>query len=370
MPYLISTFSEEVKQAQQLLSTATESEVRAAIYSEEHSLQQLSLLLSPVAGKFLEEIAQRASQITRRFFGKTISLYVPLYLSNHCVGGCAYCGFAADRKIKRKKLDKTEILKEMTAIKKMGFEDILLLTGERTPEADFDYVLEAVKMAADMFSMVSIETFPMTVDEYAALAEAGCAGVTMYQETYDEKLYAQLHRWGPKKDFLFRFTTPERAAQAGIRQIGLGVLLGLGEPFSDLLQLFLHIRALQKIYWQTGFSVSFPRLRPEVGNFKACCSVSDKALAQFIWAFRICLPQAHLTLSTRESSSFRNGIAGIGITKMSAGSRTSVGGYLAKEQQDDGQFQVNDARDVSEICDMLKKKKLEPVFKNWDAAFR
>ncbi len=368
--FLLPYFS-DVDAVLNLADSPKKDAVRAAIYSNEHSITQLALLLSKLArDNFLEEMAQQAASITRRFFGRNIYLYVPLYLSNYCVGGCAYCGFASDRSVQRKKLSTQEILLEMKAIKEMGFEEILLLTGERTKKADFSYVLEAVKMAAERFHSVNIETFPMSYEEYEELVKAGCTGMTIYQETYDEKLYDELHRWGEKKNFLFRYTTPERAAKAGIRHIGLGVLLGLANPISDLLKLFVHLRTLQKTYWQTGFSVSFPRLRPEVGNFKASYYVSDRELAQFIWAFRICLPNVHLTLSTRESPAFRDGIAGLGITRMSAGSRTSVGGYLRERQEDVGQFQVYDDRNVHQIVEELKKKQLEPVFKNWDAAFR
>lgn len=348
---------------------ANVSDVLSAIASESPGLHELAVLLSPAASPLLEPMAQKALNLTRRYFGRTITLYVPLYLSNYCSGGCAYCGFAADRQHPRKRLERDMIAAEMEALRKMGFEEILLLTGERTPQADFNYLRDAVALAADRFSLVTIESFPASVEEYKDLIEAGCAGITIYQETYNPGIYAKMHRWGPKRNFPNRLATPARALAAGMRFAGLGALLGLADPVAEAICLFRHIECLRREYWQAGFSISFPRVRPQAGGFTPANPVSDSFLARMIFAFRICLPDIQLVLSTRESPKFRDGIAGLGISKMSVASRTTVGGYHHDHYSAAGQFEVADTRNVSSFCKALKTKGLQPVFKNWDAAY-
>src|ERR1035437_869027 len=302
-------------------------DVRQALATECPGIAELAALLSPAAGEALDRIATRAQLLTRRQFGRTISLYVPLYLADFCKNGCVYCGFAADRRRPRRRLEHDDIIAEMDALKVMGFEEILLLTGERTPHADFDYVRASVALGAERFDMVTVEVFPMTREEYHAIAEAGCTGMTMYQETYDPAVYERMHRWGPKRDYQYRLETPARALAAGLRTAGLGALLGLADPVRDTLALFQHVQTLRKQYWRSGISVSFPRIRPQLGGFTPPFPVNDRFLVQVICAFRICMPDLPLTLSTREPAWFRDGIAGIGINKMSIASRTPVGGY-------------------------------------------
>jgi len=327
-------------------------------------------LLSPAAHSFIEVMAQRARALTQRHFGRTISLYTPLYLANYCTNGCAYCGFASDRAQPRRRLEPPEVEKELTILKEMGFEEVLLLTGERTTHADFNYLLDCVSLAARRFHSVGIEVFPMTTREYVLLAEAGCSGVTIYQETYDLRQYDRLHRWGPKKEYLDRLEAPSRAMEAGMRTVGLGVLLGLSDPVSDAVCLLRHVGHLQRIHWKSGITLSFPRLRPQAGNYQAEFPVDEAWLARLVFAFRIVLPDVPLLLSTRERSEFRDGMAGIGISKMSAGSRTTVGGYGGAERTTEGQFEVSDLRSVPEIRAMLRTRGLMPVFKNWDSVFR
>lgn len=261
------------------------------------------------------------------------------------------------------------IVSEMEALRRMGFEEILLLTGERTPQADFNYLRSAVALASEKFQMVTVEAFPMTVEEYKKLAEAGCSGISIYQETYDPEIYDKMHRWGPKKDFINRLETPARALSAGMRSVGLGALLGLADPVMEAVALFQHINELRREYWQGGFSVSFPRVRSQAGGFRPANPVSDSFLAQMIFALRICLPEIHLTLSTRESPKFRDGIAGIGISKMSIASKTTVGGYHTDYHAEPGQFDVADTRGLKEFRKVLQAKGLQAVFKNWDFAF-
>lgn len=332
--------------------------------------RELVAFLADRNAAHLERLAHRAQALTRRHFGRTIALYAPLYLSNFCSSGCVYCGFASDRRIPRARLAADAIEREITALKRMGIEEVLLLTGERTPQADFEYLLQSVRQAAPHFAAVTIETFPMTGDEYALLVDAGCTGVTIYQETYDPVLYPSLHRWGAKRDFRFRLDAPERALRAGFRTAGLGVLLGLGPSTADAVALLRHIIHLRRVCWQAGLSVSFPRLRPQTGGFQPAHPVDDAGLARLICAMRICLPDVHLTLSTRETPAFRDGMAGIGISKMSVASRTTVGGYGHADHAAQGQFEVADARTAEVFCDALRARGLEPVFKNWDRLYR
>ncbi|HNT33923.1 MAG TPA: radical SAM protein, partial [bacterium] len=297
--------------------------------------------------------------------------YVPLYLSNYCSGGCSYCGFASDREVPRSRLERPEMIEEMQALKAQGFEDVLLLTGECCPEADFEYLLDATALAAEHFHNVSVEAFAMTQREYGRLGDAGCTGITLYQETYDTRLYEKLHRWGEKKDFRYRLEAPTRALEAGLRWAGIGALLGLSNPVSDLIALFAHAQYLMKRFWRSGVLISFPRICEQRGDYIPEFAVDEQLLAQAIFAFRICLPDVPLVLSTREGQRFRDGIAGVGISRMSIASRTTVGGYAhSAADPKDGQFLITDTRDVETFCAALQAKRLEPVFKNWDRVFQ
>ena len=344
--------------------------IRAAILSENPSERELALMLSPAAGEFLELMAQRAQSITRRHFGRTIQLYTPLYLSNFCNGGCLYCGIAADRRAKRAVLDEPQLRHEMAAVKAMGLEELVLLTGERMPEADVPYLKECVSVAAEYIHNVNIEVFPMAETEYRELADAGCTGVTLYQETYDQVAYEKMHRWGDKRDFFARLDAPNRALRGGLRTIGIGALLGLADPRHDILCVYRHAKHLLKTYWQAGVSISFPRIRPQMGGFQPDHPVDEKMLAQIIFALRICLPEIPLVLSTREPRRVRDGMAGLGISKMSVASKTTVGGYSDDTEDSTEQFEISDERGIAEFNEMLRAQGLEPVFKNWDATYR
>ena len=344
--------------------------IRSAILSENPGERELALMLSPAAGEFLEPMAQRAQAITRRHFGRTISLYTPLYLSNFCNGGCLYCGIAGDRRAKRAVLNETQLRHEMGAIKAMHLEELVLLTGERMPEADAPYLHDCIAIAAEYIHNINIEVFPMAETEYRSLADAGCTGVTLYQETYDQTVYEKMHRWGDKRDFFSRLDAPDRALRGGMRTVGIGALLGLADPRFDILCVYRHAKYLLKNYWQAGVSISFPRIQPQLGGFSADHPVDEKMLAQFIFALRICLPEIPLVLSTREAPRVRDGMAGLGISKMSVASKTTVGGYSDDSEESTEQFSISDERNIPEFCDMLRSKGLEPVFKNWDATYR
>ena len=348
----------------------TAADVERAVHAESPNERTLAALLSPAAGDFLEPMAQRAQAITRRHFGRTVSLYTPLYLSNFCNGGCVYCGIAADRRAKRAVLDEKQLRHEMEAIRNMHLEELVLLTGERMPEADLPYLRDCVAIAAEYIHNVTVEVFPMAEQEYHQLADAGCTGVTLYQETYDRAIYEKMHRWGDKRDFDNRIDAPERAMRGGMRTIGIGALLGLADPRFDILCVYRHAKHLLKTYWQAGVSISFPRIRPQLGSFQPDHPVDERMLAQIIFALRICLPEIPLVLSTREPQRVRDGLAGIGISKMSVASKTTVGGYSGDSEESTEQFEISDERDIPTFCAMLRSKGLDPVFKNWDATYR
>ncbi len=353
-----------------LIERADRAAAGRALLAEEPGIREFAPLLSPAAGGLLEALAQRAPALTRRHFGRTIALYAPLYLSNYCYSGCAYCGFASNRKTSRHKLTPDELEAELTALKDMGLEEILLLTGERNAMADYECVRDCVAHAASRFHNVTVEVFPMSEEEYRGLAAAGCTAVTLYQETYDPGQYERLHRWGPKRDYASRLDAPARALAGGIRVAGLGALLGLSDTLLDVLCLYRHASYLRRRFWKGGVSISFPRVRPQAGGYVSEFPVDEKFLAQIIFAFRICLPDVPLVLSTRESSRFRDGMAGVGISKMSVASRTTVGGYRDGAAHSSAQFEVSDDRDAGSFCAMLHGKGLQPVFKNWDVVYR
>jgi 2-iminoacetate synthase len=353
-----------------LSQNAGKSEVHAALSNPHPDESAFAALISPAAVPFLETMAQRAKGLTQSHFGRTISLYAPLYLSNYCPSGCSYCGFASDRQQLRHRLSVDELRWELEGLKERRIEDVLLLTGERCRQADFEYLLACVEESAKHFHLVGIESFAMTGQEYGQLENAGCTGVTLYQETYDPVRYAELHRWGEKQDYIYRLEAPSRALDAGLRTVGIGALLGLADPVADMLAVFRHARHLQKRHWRSGVMVSFPRICHQVGEFTPESTVSDARLVQFVLAFRICLPDVPLVLSTREAPEFRDAMAGIGISRMSVASRTTVGGYSDVPAADEGQFDVQDQRDVDDFCDSLRARGLEPVFKNWDSVYR
>ncbi len=337
--------------------------------NDDRDSAKLAAMLDPLSSSTLETLAAEAKALTLRRFGRTMTLYAPLYLSNYCSSGCAYCGFASDRKTPRRRLEPDDIRRELSAMKKLGITDILLLTGERTTAADFDYLQKSVEIAAHEMQRVSVEAFPMSISEYRALADSGCTAITIYQETYNRGRYEALHRWGPKQDFIDRLETPARALEGGIKTVGLGVLLGLSDPKEDALSLYRHVRYLGRTYWRAGLSVSFPRMRPQTGDYEPPFPVDDHSLARMIFAFRIALPDVELVLSTRESAAYRNGMAGLGINRMSIESRTTVGGYHDPEHHEKGQFEVFDDRSIDEFCSAMRAKNIEPVFKNWEPVY-
>ncbi|MBU4133735.1 2-iminoacetate synthase ThiH [bacterium] len=345
----------------------TGNDIRKALFVRTPGVFDLLSLLSPASSEHLEEIAQCAHRLTVRYFGKVITLYTPMYISNYCVNRCAYCSFSADNKFKRKKLTPDEVKKEAEYISKTGIRHILVLTGESRKDSPVSYILDCVKILKSFFSSISVEIYPLTGEEYRRFINAGVDGLTVYQEVYDEKIYGELHPAGPKGDYLFRLNTPERAAREGLRAVNIGALLGLSDFRKEVFFMLLHAKYLQDKYPSTEFSVSIPRMRSHLGGYSAEYPVSDDFLAQIIASSRIFLKRVGIVLSTREGEKIRDNFVPIGITKMSAGSTTAVGGHTAGGLKQQKQFEICDLRSVGEIKEMLKKKGYQAVFKDWMA---
>ncbi|MBN1958326.1 MAG: 2-iminoacetate synthase ThiH [Desulfuromonadales bacterium] len=351
------------------ITNASSERIDAALNSSRLSLEDFAALLAPqISDEQLEMLAIRSQKITRQRFGRIILLYAPLYLSNECHNGCKYCGFNAENHLQRKTLSLEEIEREAIALRRQGFRHMLLLTGEAPEVAGIDYLEEAVKIIKHYCGSVSIEVFPMDTQGYTRMVSAGIDGLALYQETYDQELYRELHPYGPKSDYNYRLLAPEQAGEAGLRKIGIGSLLGLGDSLSDVFYSGLHALFLARKYWKTHISVSFPRIRPAEGSFQPRSIVSDRQLTQFICAMRLLLPDAGLVLSTREDAGLRDNLLALGITQMSAGSCTAPGGYSGNAT-DSQQFEVSDHRSPAEIEALLKAKGYEAVWKDWDMAF-
>jgi 2-iminoacetate synthase len=332
-------------------------------------LDRLAILVSPAAENYLEQMAQIAHQLTLQRFGKTIRLYAPLYLSNFCVNNCVYCGFNKSHKFPRVRLTIEQALADAEIIAAEGFRDLLLVSGEDREFITVDYLVTLAEKLREKFSSISIEVYSMEKDEYAKLFKAGIEGVTLYQETYDRNIYAHYHPRGPKADYDWRLAALDRAASAGMREIGIGALLGLSDWRLEALAIGEHAQYLMRRYWKSRVSFSFPRLRPAKDvDEKQFSLISDKNLVQMILALRLCFADAGVVLSTRERAELRDRLVKLGITRMSAGSKTSPGGYSGKTGAV-GQFEVDDNRSPSQIAEMIKSKGLEPVWKDWDKAF-
>lgn len=321
-----------------------------------------SKLLGTLSDSELSDLATKAKQLTKQHFGNTIQLYIPLYLSNECCNSCLYCGFNKNQNINRQTLSLEEASKQLQIIKQKGFDSILLLTGEHKAVAGVDYLVPIIKQAQKMFSYVAIEIFPCTSEEYVNLILAGVSGLTIYQETYNKIIYSQMHPMGPKKDFDFRYNAPERALEAGMRKVGLGFLLGLSAWRIEAVALAEQLHYLMKKYWKADFTVSFPRIHASPESL-AISPVSDRDFVQMILAFRVTFPKVGIILSTRESPEIRDNLLGLGITQISAESKTNPGGY--SDNTSDEQFQVNDHRSLEEIITMIQQKGFEPIIKDW-----
>ncbi len=330
------------------------------------TFQQIKNILTDRSPRSVEALALQAAQTTRQYFGRAISLYGPLYLSNFCSSHCTYCGFHSQHKIQRMKLEPEQYRKEMQYIHGQGIRNILMLTGESYKHTPVSYLKEAAMIGSEYFQGIALEVHPMQMPEYQELFAAGVDGITVYQETYDRTRYAQVHLSGYKKDYDFRYQTPRRAAQAGMRHLSLGILLGLSDVVQDTYALYQHLRELEKAFPGVEYSVSFPRLRTVKSEALGHCDVDDAQFVKIIALTRILFPRVGINLSTREEPRLRDHLLEIGITRMSAGSNTSVGGYtLLEEKNQDPQFDIKDERSVAQIISLLKAKNFDPVFTDW-----
>jgi 2-iminoacetate synthase len=346
----------------------TESDVEEALAARVPGLGNLISLLSPGADNYLEELAARAQQLTEQRFGRVVGLYAPLYLSSSCTNSCVYCSFNTNNPINRLTLTPEQAEREGAYLRELGFRHILLVSGEDRATIGMDYFLNVVERLRNHFDSISVEIYPMDTDEYGQLARNGVDGLIIYQETYNKGRYSEVHKGGRKRDYRWRLETPERGGEAGFRRVGIGALLGLCDWRVEAACLALHARYLMKRYWRSQITISFPRLRPAVGGYAPPDPVSDRDLVHMLTALRLFLPDAGLLLSTRESSFLRDNMIPLGVTSMSAGSRTEPGGYTMPSNSE-GQFEISDHRSPAEIATVLRDKGYEPVWKDWDAAF-
>lgn len=345
-------------------AAVTGDDVRRVLAGPCRAPGDLLVLLSPAAAPFLEEMAGRASQLTLRHFGRTIQLFTPLYLSNHCSNHCVYCGFNATNTIPRSQLTLEQVEIEARTIAATGLRQLLVLTGESRAKASPDYLESCLGVLRRHFPSVSMEIYAMEQSEYERMIRAGIDGLTLFQETYDEALYATLHPRGPKRDYRFRLDGPERGCRAGMRVVNIGALLGLGDWRKDALLTGLHAAYLQRQYPEVDIAVSLPRMRPHAGAYQPASIVSDAELVQIMLAFRLFLPRLGITISTRETARLRDNLLPLGVTRMSAGVSTAVGGH-SQEGDKVGQFEISDDRSVDEMCAMLKERGFQPVFADW-----
>lgn len=351
----------------------TAADVKAALQHETCSIEDFKALLSSAAEPFLEEMAQKARLETRKHFGNSVYLFTPLYIANYCENYCVYCGFNCYNHINRMKLSYEQIEHEMQVIAESGMEEVLILTGESRSQSDVHYIGEACKLARKYFRMVGLEIYPVNTDEYRYLHECGADYVTVFQETYDSAKYETLHLMGHKRVWPYRFDAQERALMGGMRGVGFSALLGLSNFRKDALASALHVYYLQRKYPSAEMSLSCPRLRPIINNDKINpLDVGEKQLCQVLCAYRIFLPFVGITVSSRESASFRNGIVKIAATKVSAGVSTGIGDheskYTGKESdgsEGDEQFEISDSRSFDTMYHDMEDEGLQPVLNDY-----
>ena len=368
-------FSEEIEKLSwneitEKIHSKTANDVLQALKQEHCTVDDFMALISPAAAPYLEEMAVLSQKYTQERFGRTMSLFIPLYLTNSCANSCVYCGFHISNPMPRTILTFEEMENEYTAIKQLGpFENILLVTGENPAKAGVPYLAKALDIAKKYFSNLKIEVMPLKSEEYRELTTHGLNGVICFQETYNKERYNIYHPRGMKANFEWRVNAPDRMGEAGVHSIGMGVLIGLEDWRTDVTFMAHHLRYLQRQYWKTKYSVNFPRMRPaENGGFQPNVIMNDKELAQLTFAMRIFDHDVDISYSTRETPFIRDNMATLGVTTMSAESKTEPGGYYTYPQALE-QFSVSDSRTAVEVCRRLKELGLEPVWKDWDSSF-
>lgn len=355
----------DVDKFKELVDSKTDKDIELALAKQgAHTIEDFAALISERARThYLDVMVQMSMQLTRKRFGRCINMYLPLYLTNLCSNKCAYCGFSVANKFKRVVLTLEEIEEELQAMNKMGYTNILLVSGENSHKAGMPYFEQVLPLAKNYADYLQMEVQPLETDEYARLKELGLDAVSVYQETYHPEYYKKVHLAGKKADMRFRMETPDRLGQAGIDKVGMGALLGLYDWKVDLVATAMHVLYMRDKYWKTNLSISFPRLRPAQGGFEPHSPVSDAKLLQIICAWRIFDNELDLTISTRESAQFRDLILPVGITALSAGSSTEPGGYAHKGQNLE-QWTVNDARPVDEVVKVMEESGFDAVFHN------
>ncbi|NBI28378.1 2-iminoacetate synthase ThiH [Chengkuizengella marina] len=348
---------------QDIFSTITSVEIKKILQKKKLNEFDFIVLLSPAAVPYLDIMAQKAHENTVQQFYKKIELYAPIYISDFCVNQCEYCSFSITQTFKRKKLSLSEIQAEANVLKELGFNHLLILTGESKTHVPISFLKQVIKMLKKQFDSVSIEIQPMDTTEYGDLVASGTDGVTVYQEVYNEETYKKVHVKGPKRNYQYRIDTPERACKAGMVKVNMGVLLGLADWRKEAYYLAMHVNYLQEKYPNTQIGLSFPRIRPNLGEFEPVVNVTDQHLIQMMLAIRLFLPDCNMNLSTRESPTLRDEILPYGVTNMSAASCTAVGGYVSQSQTKtvNHQFDISDVRSVEEIVTMLKHKGYQPI---------
>jgi 2-iminoacetate synthase len=347
---------------------ATAADVDRALRAARPSLRDFAALVSDAAAQRLEALAQKAHATALARFGPTVRLFAPLYLSNECVSTCTYCGFSAGNEIARRTLSVSEVVREADELHGRGFRHILLVSGEHARVVNRGYLEECVAAVAPRFAQVSVEVQVWDTDTYRRLVTAGCDGVVVYQEAYDPATYGSVHLKGKKRNYPWRLAAPDRAAEAGMRRLGIGALLGLNPDWrSEAISLAAHAKALIHRWWRCEVQVAVPRLRPAAGGYEPLDPMNDAELTQLVCALRIALPDVSISLSTREPPALRDALVPLGVTSMSAGSHTEPGGY-ASESDAEPQFSISDTRTPAEVAQALRRAGYDPVWKDWQRA--
>ena len=371
--------------------------VQESLAKSKLTLADFANLISPAAGEMLEPISVRSHRLTQQRFGKVIRLFAPLYVSNECINNCKYCGFSRDNPILRVTLSLEEVKREAVALREQGFRNILLVAGEHPKFVSNHYLADCTRALHEQVPGVSLEVGPMETEDYQPIVAAGGDGLVVYQETYDRKVYDEMHTAGPKKNFDWRLETPERAYAAGFRRLGIAALYGLADWRHEALSVAAHADYLLRHCWKAQVTISLPRLRPCAGEFQPLTHLSNREMAQLVCAFRLMFPDAGIVLSTRETPKLRDGLVPLGVTMMSAGSHTEPGGYTGAGKEKihhtergriielaagssewaaqenratnaTGQFEISDDRSPHEVAALIRKLGYEPVWKDWDAA--
>lgn len=357
-----------------MVANATDADVRRVLAKASRNVKPLTpdefaILISDAADPYLEDMARLSQHFTRERFGKTISLYIPMYVSNACANKCVYCGFNHDNPMTRTTLTMEQIDAECRAIKKLGpFQNLLIVSGEYPSLCGVDYLEKTLEVCRPYFHNLTIEVQPLKMELYERLTHSGLNGVVCFQETYHREAYKTYHPRGMKSIYEWRLNGYDRMGQAGVHKIGLGVLLGLEDWRADTVMMARHLRYLQKHYWRTRFSVNFPRMRPSESGYQPKVVISDRELARLTFAFRIFDHDIDISYSTREAPVYRDNIMTLGVTSMSAGSRTEPGGYVSTPEALE-QFEVSDERPPAEVAEAIRRNGLEPVWKDWDMIF-